>query len=313
MRSRSLNELRSPKTLIKNQVSFAGTDSVFSVFDTYLPADQVTLRAESLLFCSQITGRKIIHDPQDVDKYMVGPGGAFFLTPGNNVSIDCPDASFHSPTTCLSVEISTDKVKEMSEVMGSLCSIKPSAYSVESLRGVVCFDHTPATQELMGRMLSAVLNGEQDRDVLIDLGVKELIVRILRSTGVELLVDYAIEAPDENGLNAAINYINKNLSQPISISGLAKLACMSRSRFYAEFKKQVGCAPGQLQQKLRLKEAAKRLSRNELATAICYDLGFSDPSHFSRSFRDWYGCSPREYKNKAISGKSDLSDGELNA
>ncbi|BFM15357.1 AraC family transcriptional regulator [Maricurvus nonylphenolicus] len=36
-------------------------------------------------------------------------------------------------------------------------------------------------------------------------------------------------------------------------------------------------------------------------TTIAYDLGFSDPSNFARSFKRWVGMSPQEYRDKAIS------------
>lgn len=36
-------------------------------------------------------------------------------------------------------------------------------------------------------------------------------------------------------------------------------------------------------------------------TAIAYDLGFSDPSNFSRSFKRWSGMSPHDYREKLFS------------
>ncbi|WP_315981511.1 helix-turn-helix domain-containing protein [Aliamphritea spongicola] len=47
-----------------------------------------------------------------------------------------------------------------------------------------------------------------------------------------------------------------------------------------------------MQHQLRMKEAARRLATCEPITAICYDLGYTNPSHFSRRFKRSFGCSP---------------------
>lgn len=97
---------------------------------------------------------------------------------------------------------------------------------------------------------------------------------------------------------AASAFLEKNLAQPLDIDELSRLACMSRSRLYVEFKNQLGCTPCEFLQQLRLKSAAKRISNGDAITRVCYELGFSNPSHFSRRFRDFFGCSPREYRNR---------------
>ena len=36
-------------------------------------------------------------------------------------------------------------------------------------------------------------------------------------------------------------------------------------------------------------------SGTQSITAVSYDLGFSNPSHFSRRFHQMYGMTPREF------------------
>jgi AraC-like DNA-binding protein len=73
---------------------------------------------------------------------------------------------------------------------------------------------------------------------------------------------------------------------------------MSRSRLYVEFKQKLGCSPVELQQQLRLKRAAERIRNGEAITAISYDLGFNDPSHFCHRFKNFFGCTATEYKQR---------------
>jgi hypothetical protein len=53
--------LDKPKTLVENRVSFAGPHSELSIYDTYLPAENVLLHSSGLLYCGMIQGRKLLH------------------------------------------------------------------------------------------------------------------------------------------------------------------------------------------------------------------------------------------------------------
>ena len=50
---------------------------------------------------------------------------------------------------------------------------------------------------------------------------------------------------------------------------------------------------------IRLSYAASMIENtSESITDICFEAGYSNFSHFSRSFKKKYGLSPREYKNR---------------
>ena len=62
MRSIDLNQLRTPQKLVENRISFAGSDSELSIYDTYDSAVRVGLNADQLLYCGMVSGRKVMHD-----------------------------------------------------------------------------------------------------------------------------------------------------------------------------------------------------------------------------------------------------------
>ena len=113
-----------------------------------------------------------------------------------------------------------------------------------------------------------------------------------------MLLNYCRWAPDASGITAAVNFIEQSLASHLDVDQLCRQACMSRSKLYAEFKKQLGCSPGEYQQQLRLKAAAKALSAGNTVTQTCYDLGFNDLSHFSRRFSRFFNCSPSQFRSK---------------
>lgn len=300
MRSIELNELRKPRLLVENRVSFAGPDSELSIYDTYDAVTQVGLDADELLYCGMVSGRKLMHDAYHSEGRVFLPHESFVMAPGEHVEIDFPEASIQTPTTCLTIEIAREKVECISQRMDDLYRLKSDLEAGQYSSNTLHIHHTPETQQLLQRMVSIFTENNPDRDIMVDLSVSELIIRMLRHQQREFLLNYSRTSPDTNNITVVLNYIEQHMAEPMDIDHLSKLACMSRSSLYTEFKKHLGCSPCAIQQQFRLKAAAKCLEKGESITKVCYDLGFSNPSHFSRRFRNMFGLSPRDYRNKLM-------------
>jgi AraC-like DNA-binding protein len=57
--------------------------------------------------------------------------------------------------------------------------------------------------------------------------------------------------------------------------------------------------PQQLQTKLRIEEAMRRLHGNDSVAAIGLACGFADQSAFARQFKATVGMTPRDYRSMA--------------
>jgi len=107
-----------------------------------------------------------------------------------------------------------------------------------------------------------------------------------------------------------IPWIMRNLHEDLSVSTLARRACMSLSHFNRAFKSVFGSAPGEFVETLRVNEAKRRLSvpKRTLDT-IAASVGFSDAQTFQRAFQRRLGAKPRSYlkNSNAISIMSPLT------
>ncbi|MCX4191123.1 AraC family transcriptional regulator [Methylophaga sp. OBS1] len=293
----SLSKRREKRQLlIENKLQFAGPDSALSIYDTYRAATGVGLAAEQLLFCGMVSGRKVMHDLRHQDGELFLPHESYVMPPGDYVEIDFPDAKEEAPTTCLTIEISKDRISDISERMRDLTRLEVVDHSWEYQPKIIHTHHTTDTQQLLEKMVSLYTQNNPDKEIMLDLGVTELVIRLLREQGREVLLSYCQQDPDATGVTAAIHYLEQNLTTPLDVDQLCRRACMSRSRLYVEFKKQLGCTPGEFQQQLRLKSAAEAIRAGKSVTDACYSFGFNDLSHFSRRFTRFFGCSPSQYR-----------------
>lgn len=107
---------------------------------------------------------------------------------------------------------------------------------------------------------------------------------------------------DEAFLQKVISSIEQNLSnEEFSVEDLGDCVCMSRSNLFRKLKALTGQTPLEFIYFIRLKHAMNLLlKRRHSITEITYEVGFKNPSSFSKSFRKQFGKAPTEYLQDLI-------------
>jgi len=286
-----------PHQLIENRTVYASQLAELAVYDTYEQADRVRLDAGELLYCGMMTGRKVMHG-QDGFSTEFLPHESFVVAPGEYVEIDFPEATLETPTTCMTLEIPRDTLRKVCDQLNTV-SERPrelGEWEVDSRQWHL--SHTDATQQLLERIVASHVQNEDDCDLVLNFGVNELVARMLRQQGRDFLLRCVQENPTQSGLMNAVAHIEANLSLPVNIDRLAKIACMSRTKLYEQFRHSLGCSPAEFQQQRRLEKACKLIRSGSSITSASYELGFANPSHFSRRFHQQYGMTPREFASR---------------
>lgn len=97
-------------------------------------------------------------------------------------------------------------------------------------------------------------------------------------------------------IKQAIAHITANINTDIDVNTLIEMSHLSKSRFYALFKKYTGTSPLHFQNSYRLSSAADHLIIYDMSVnEVSRQLGFSDPLYFSRLFKKQFGVSPSKY------------------
>ena len=91
-------------------------------------------------------------------------------------------------------------------------------------------------------------------------------------------------------------YWEKVAVRPPFRPGLLSVALgISQRQLQRYTRKTFGCSPHHWLNIQRLKLAGVLLLEGRSAKLACYELGFKQPSHFSRTFKRHYGLSPSDF------------------
>jgi signal transduction histidine kinase/ligand-binding sensor domain-containing protein/DNA-binding response OmpR family regulator len=106
-----------------------------------------------------------------------------------------------------------------------------------------------------------------------------------------------IESADEKLLQEIVNYLEKNLTNPqLSVEALSKQVGMSRSTLYSKLLQLTGESPVEYIRSFRLEKAAILMEKSNMTIAeIAYQVGFTTPNYFARSFKIKFNMLPSEY------------------
>jgi AraC family transcriptional regulator len=102
--------------------------------------------------------------------------------------------------------------------------------------------------------------------------------------------------------NRVIEYIHNRIGEAISLEELASIAQLSPFHFSRMFRMSMACTPHQYLTQLRI-DHAKNLLTNSLReeerpslSGIGLQCGFSNQSHFGRTFKQHVGITPAQYR-----------------
>lgn len=99
-------------------------------------------------------------------------------------------------------------------------------------------------------------------------------------------------------LNRAKEMLYARFSGHIGLASLAESVGVHPVHLAREFRKHYHCTVGEYVRHLRIQRACQELSKPELTLAeIALMVGYSDQSHFSRTFKQATGMTPAKYRS----------------
>ena len=110
-----------------------------------------------------------------------------------------------------------------------------------------------------------------------------------------------LSAAQTQGLYSTLRFIEHNLHTPLNLESIAAVSPWSRWQLQRIVVAATGMTLAQYVRELRLSQAAKDLLNSEHRQLdIALSNGFDSEVSFSRSFRQFFSCSPGQYRRRGI-------------
>lgn len=95
-----------------------------------------------------------------------------------------------------------------------------------------------------------------------------------------------------------ILYLEDHLTEELSLDELAEKVELSKYQLIRRFREEKGTTPWKYVIQQRVEKAKRLLERGTPSGQVAAETGFYDQSHFSKSFRDETGQTPKEYQEE---------------
>ncbi|WP_422107660.1 hybrid sensor histidine kinase/response regulator transcription factor [Winogradskyella sp.] len=104
---------------------------------------------------------------------------------------------------------------------------------------------------------------------------------------------------DKEFIEKVMSYINESIGDPnLNVETLASQLHLSRSQFYRKIKALTNQTANEFIRNIRLIRAKQLIeSGNNNISEVCYKVGFSSPSYFTKCFKSHFGILPKEIEN----------------
>lgn len=111
-----------------------------------------------------------------------------------------------------------------------------------------------------------------------------------------------LASPDELFLSEITDLIETHLLNPdLNVTFISENSGYGNKMIYRKIKQLTGMSVVEYIRSIRLKKAALYLKQNKLTISeIIYMVGYSNPSYFTKCFKEEFGVSPKDFKNSQL-------------
>ncbi|QRM90598.1 helix-turn-helix domain-containing protein [Lacinutrix sp. WUR7] len=291
-------------TLVENRTTYSADYAELNIFETHAFAEKISLTFNFPIIASMLTGKKIMHI-DGFEPFDFFPGESVVMPTNKEMVIDFPVATKENPTQCLALGIDAFKIDEVVEKFNQQVAIENENNTWDLDETSSHLINNTDVNHLIERLTYTFTNNNKSKDVLLDLMIQELIVRLLQTKAKSLIINDPHQVFNDTRIGTVIKFIKENLTnKDMSVDVLAKKAYMSASHFHRQFKNTLGISPIDYinSEKIKFSKKLIKESSDFRMSEIAFKSGFNNTSYFNRQFKKMELMTPQQFKasiNKA--------------
>ncbi|SDX91787.1 AraC family transcriptional regulator [Flavobacterium degerlachei] len=291
----NLSNEKSLKTLVENRTVYNLNHCELNLFETYKASELVPLKFNDLVVTSMLRGKKVMHLFDDPSfEYL--PGETVVIPSNVEMKIDFPEATKNNPTQCLALAIDQHKITQTLDFLNERYPKEGNKQFWHLDYQNYYFYNNVELATTINKLVKECMSTSVTKDVLADLTLQELLIRIIQTQTTKSIDDGLYTNPN-SPITQVLEYIRLNLRENISLKNLSDICCMSTTSFYRFFKRELGMSPIEfvISEKMR---CAKKLLKNPSIqiNEVCHLSGFEDSNYFIRLFKKHEGITPKQYQ-----------------
>lgn len=180
-------------------------------------------------------------------------------------------------------------------VAGDECAMDPARFEIQEVFG----GRDACLEDLALRLLAGLELEGADSRLYADTLTCELTIHLLRRhTTPAVAPDWPRARLAPHKLRRAIQYIDDNLRETLTLDALANAVSLSPGHFAHAFRQATGVAPHRYVLERRVERAKELLRDSDLPILeIAHAIGCSSHSHFSVLFHRVTGMTPSHFRN----------------
>lgn len=219
----------------------------------------------------------------DCDNYLVVP---------TTLPLECETyASKDEPFISLLISLDREIMYDIIEKLDSR-----NFENKHSSFGIFADKVTQDIEDITSKLLN-ILESKEKSKILSNGVLTELFYKIAIGQNAKILHKMFLEENNESKIAKALKIIHDNYKENHDMETLSRVCGMSVSSFHTHFKNITSFTPLQYIKKIRLTKAKDFLTKYDYKVVdVAYELGYDNPSHFSRDFKSYFGYSPKEAK-----------------
>lgn len=292
-------------TLVENRTTYNADYAELNIYETHAIAEKVSLTFDFPIIASMLTGKKIMH-LDGFEAFDFSPGESVIMPTNKEMVIDFPMATLNEPTQCLALGIDTFKIDEVVEKFNQQVAIENENNNWSLDETASHLINNADVNHLVERLTYTFTNNNNNnksKDVLLDLMIQELIVRLLQTKAKSLIINDPNQVFNDTRIGTVIKYIKDNLTdKDMSVDILAKKAYMSNSHFHKQFKNTLGISPIDYinSEKIKFSKKLIKESKDVRMSEIAFKSGFNNCSYFNRQFKKMELMTPQQFKKSIL-------------
>lgn len=292
-------DTRKLTTLVENRTTYSAEYAELNIYETHAFAEKVSLTFNFPIIASMLTGKKIMHI-DGFEPFNFFPGESVVMPTNKEMVIDFPLATKEQPTQCLALGIDAFKIEEIVEKFNHKVAIENenNDWSLDDTTSHLI--NNADVNHLIERLTYTFTHNNKSKDILLDLMIQELIIRLLQTKAKSLIIDDVNQIFNDTRIGTVIKFIKENFTnKDITVDQLAQKAYMSTSHFHKQFKNTLGVSPIDYinSEKIKFSKKLIKESKDFRMSEIAFKSGFNNTSYFNRQFKKMEMMTPQQFKN----------------